>query len=110
MTSLFRRLLDGQVRWLGTSQYLVHVTGGASEVVGDVWAIGHEAARLDELFLWIHAGKAMLGRQGHNASPLTPQKRVRDREHRGGAAPARAAESPLDFLGVSHFDHVKANP
>src|SRR5258705_3612922 len=32
---VLRGLLDGQIRGLGPFQYLVHVSGGAAEVVGD---------------------------------------------------------------------------
>src|SRR6266511_5688914 len=46
---VLRRLLHGQVAWLGSLKDLVHVAGSASNLVVKVHRIGHEATSVNKL-------------------------------------------------------------
>src|SRR5262245_62658514 len=43
----FRRLLDGEISWLGASENLVHIDRSTSRHFGDINSIGHEATLLN---------------------------------------------------------------
>src|SRR6185437_4291382 len=56
------RLLDGEIGWLRTLQYLVNITSGADVKIGIDHVICHQAAAIDHLNRkWVHTRQPVPG-------------------------------------------------
>jgi hypothetical protein len=75
----FGRPLDRNVRRLRPPQNLVHIVGRASpEKVWEVWSIGDQAARFNDLPSTMYCRQSCSERPGVNAIPVRDYERVVD--------------------------------
>ena len=85
------RLLDGELGRLGALEDLVHVDGGPSKEIVQVWAIRHQAAGRDRLSKIAHQRQTILQPELGDQRVIRNRPRALDEEHRAGTPPALAA-------------------
>src|SRR5262249_23563614 len=96
------RLLHRQVARLGPAQNLVDIVAGAAKQVGNVWSVGNQTTRFDELPVAVHRRQSRAERQGVDANPVGVHERLATDVKR-----IRAASEPLEsggnLLGSPNF-------
>src|SRR5262249_24981988 len=71
------RLLDREVGSLGALENLVHVDGRAAEYVETAAPIGHEAAGVHVLSLWVHGWQPIPVREARDPWPVREPQGIR---------------------------------
>src|SRR5712692_5812492 len=104
---VLRRLLYGQVAWLGSFEDLVHVDGGASNLVVKVHRIGHEATDLDKLLLPPHRRYPALGGEVNEGFSMLSGQNTRGPEKRVGALPRHRDKGALELARCSHLERLQ---
>src|SRR5439155_13769313 len=72
------RLLDRNIAGLRTAQNLVDQLGGAPELIRDVWAVGHETARLNKRAGIEDRRQSRAERKRHDASKVGVNECIAD--------------------------------
>src|SRR4030095_10549376 len=93
------RLLDREVTRLGPLDDLVHEGGRATEVVGHVHSIGHQAPDLDRLAKGEHAWQPSPGREIHDESSTGERRGTRRDEERLDPGATDQREGLVELLG-----------
>src|SRR3990170_1864300 len=102
-----RRLLHGQVAWLGPFEDLIHVGGGASYLVVKVHRIRHEAASLHKLPMAPHRWYPTLSGEVHDGFSVLKGQNTRSPEQRVGALPGHRAKGALEVARSSHLERLQ---
>src|SRR5262250_3252841 len=91
-------LLHGEVAGPGAFQDLVHVDGRAAEQVEKAGPIGHEAAGVHVLSLWVHGWQPIPVREARDPWPVRERQRILKHNDRLRALACDGGEGAVEIL------------
>ena len=95
-----RRLLYRQISRFGTLQNLVDIKSCAPIEVGEVHAVGHEAAGFDIFILWINSRQPVLARKFDDPFSFGEKARIGGRHDRANLLLLCGLKGVLQSFGV----------